>query len=403
MKYASKALLLAGFWILFSCDGGKRLEMDAQELFSLNLGRMENEIDFIEIDESPYARKTRLYMKNGLFYLGSGNANKVMELSSYGELISLLYNPSENPEPILLATDLDQDTLSNRRAVPFPFTEVGEIAVDSNRNLIVEDRVADSRVEFDQEFNVRLERVVRRFNRMGEQIDFLGQDGIGGKPFPYIHDIVINQQDDIIVVCMVPQQWIMYWFSSEGRLRYTFRLPSQNLPAPPVEGLIQSLETITPDLEDALVYLKIDYYNPLPPRGNGEYFGSYIHWFNMETSQYEGYIEIPRTFRHDTVPGLGSETGETDLYHILGVAKKGILFLISTRDNDLNQILAVDRYGKVLNIFSIFLKEKDIVYRDFYLTPEGVLVAYLCREFGVDFMWWRFDKYIQGYDGENSQ
>ena len=64
----------------------------------------------------------------------------------------------------------------------------------------MEDVVPDARAEEDEENHAYLNRVVRRFDTSGVYLDYLGQEGIGGTPFPYIEAIHVNEADEIIVV-----------------------------------------------------------------------------------------------------------------------------------------------------------------------------------------------------------
>ena len=71
-------------------------------MFSIPLGKLENQIDLFSSSGGTTERETHIFMRDGWFYVANGNSGKVMVFSSYGDLIFLLYNPVTNPAPVLL-------------------------------------------------------------------------------------------------------------------------------------------------------------------------------------------------------------------------------------------------------------------------------------------------------------
>ena len=76
--------------------------MSGSELFSIPLGKLENQIDLFSSSGGTTEKETHIFMRDGWFYVANGNSGKVMVFSSYGDLIFLLYNPLTNPAPVLL-------------------------------------------------------------------------------------------------------------------------------------------------------------------------------------------------------------------------------------------------------------------------------------------------------------
>ncbi|MCK5197975.1 MAG: hypothetical protein KAR21_06475, partial [Spirochaetales bacterium] len=115
--------------------------MKRELLFEISLGKGEDQIDLVQMPNIPFNKKSRIVMKDGLIYIGNGNSNKVMEFSSYGDILSLYYNPNENPVPVLLTSVSDGDKSSNRNAYTFNFRNTGEIAITEKNDLLIEDTV----------------------------------------------------------------------------------------------------------------------------------------------------------------------------------------------------------------------------------------------------------------------
>ncbi len=252
-------IIILSLTVLFSCKG--ETGMKRELLFELSLGKGEDQIDLIQMPNIPFNNKSRIVMKDGLIYIGNGNSNKIMEFNSYGDILSLYYNSNENPIPVLLSSASDNENSSNRNAYTFNFRNTGEIAITEKNDLLVEDTVPDNRIDYDETTETTLNRIVLRFNREGEFINFLGREGIGGTPFPYIEKIEINRRDEIIIITRTTKTWNIYWYSNNGSLKFTIKVPLDDLPVLPEGNYIPSLETIVSDRQENSIYLKVDYYN----------------------------------------------------------------------------------------------------------------------------------------------
>jgi hypothetical protein len=276
--------------LLASCVPKELEELNREELFSLQLGKMDNQIDLFQVGGVMAGAKNRIYMRDGLFYLANGNSAKIMELSSYGDLIFLLYNPNENPPPTSFRNPQNADQAgteegtqpggtqegtqpaepagqeqaersaeplaSTRRAVTYPLRRIGEIVVDSRKQLYVEDTVSEERQVHDKELNVLLDRVILRFDRHGDLRDFIGQEGVGGTPFPYVDSLYITDLDDLVVICRTPRYWHVYWYSPEGFLLYQVAIDQDHMPLQEGDP-VSSLGRIVPDRDDPQLYLMI--------------------------------------------------------------------------------------------------------------------------------------------------
>ena len=132
--------------LLASCAPRELEELNREELFNLQIGKMDNQIDLFQVGGVMAGAKNRIYMRDGLFYLANGNSAKIMELSSYGDLIFLLYNSIENPPPTSFNTEQTTERIesadqtegeelsSTRRAVAYPLQRIGEL-VASDREI----------------------------------------------------------------------------------------------------------------------------------------------------------------------------------------------------------------------------------------------------------------------------
>ena len=89
----------------------------SSELFSLSMGKMEDQIDLFQFENAMVERANSITMRDGWFYVANGSAGKIMVFSSYGDLIFLLYNPQTNPAPTTrLRTRRNPDAAPRKRA-----------------------------------------------------------------------------------------------------------------------------------------------------------------------------------------------------------------------------------------------------------------------------------------------
>jgi len=402
-------LLIISFGLLFfSCSPDSSSSLEQQHLFSLPIGRMEDQLDIYYDGFSSFDDKVRVVMQDGLVFVANSRGKKVMEFSSYGDLLSLYYNQAQNPIPVLLQNTNDRDHVSSRAALSFPFLDVGEIAVSDSGILYVEDAIPENRAEYDEEQQAYLDRIIRRFDRSGLYLDYLGQEGVGGTPFPYINAIYVNSSNDTIVVSRAEQAWLVFWFSPTGNLKYKVTIPLTDLPAPDEPGILTTLERIIPDPEEDILYIKIDTYKEsresLRSTGSSiEYFASYFFWLNPANGEYEGSLEVPHVVRKQDIPGLQNSQDEEVLHEFLGVAHGGFFFLMGPFGPDQYQLLVVDRQGVVIARPRISLQDREIFFRDFHLNRDGLLTAILVRDFQADVVWWRTDRLLEDDRGNENR
>ncbi|MFP4179691.1 MAG: LIC_12708 family protein [Spirochaetaceae bacterium] len=399
--------------LLSSCSEDGRNILNREKLFSLEYGKMEDQVDLYQDPGVPFSSKTRLYMREGIFFIANGNSNKIMEFTSYGDILSLYYNADHNPDTFLLQRDEEERESANRKAYTYPFQEVGEVAVNSEKEVLVEDKVGESRSEFDPEIGAMLNRVVLRFDKEGELLDYIGQEGVGGTPFPFIHNIHVTERDEIAVVTRSVKHWVVFWYSPRGALLYKLNLSVDNLPVPENENLVPSLSEVTVDQEERLVYLKIEYYGSgegsLQGRtGSGselrniDYDRSLIWFFDIQDERFTGNVEVPVKEGREKLSDFKEAENVRRIYDHIGTGTGGTFFLLAPHDNDIFELLLLKRSGKVIARQNIEIPEKGIHYRDMHVTPKGVLTALFAKDEEVDIVLWRSDKLMEDEDEDSS-
>ena len=126
-------------------------------------------------------------MRDGFFYIANGESQKIMEMNSYGDLLTLFFNEESGLVPDLELSEDSVDT--TRKAISYPFNILGPIAVDSQKTVYVVDSLPPEQQVFGTDENLLFRQVVLRFSSDGKVLDYIGQQGVGGTPFPYIKKI----------------------------------------------------------------------------------------------------------------------------------------------------------------------------------------------------------------------
>ncbi|WP_245540241.1 LIC_12708 family protein [Sediminispirochaeta bajacaliforniensis] len=396
--YRCSAVCLFCFLVLFpllfsSCEAGDGNTLKRETLFSLKIGKMEDDLDLVEHYGVPYTEKTRIVMRNGLFYIGNGNSKKVMEFNGYGDILSLFYSAETNPGPILLDTDSGSDMVSSRKAYQYPFTDVGEIAVTGSGLLLVEERAQEYQISCDEELASSLNTIVLRFSEDGEVLDYLGQEGVGGTPFPYVERIFVVDNDTIWIASRGPNRWVLFSFDNHGSLKSRSDIPPQEIPMPDGEGYAEpGIKGVFPDYTAPLLYVMVDYYRSEGDKGGIDFDQSAICIFNTETATWDSRIVLPAKRVDEQGGGFLEDDSFVTIYEALGVDRNGNLYFMAPESGDDFELMIMGRDGSVVDRSTILLEDDQIIYRDFYLSPDGILTALLAKAFGVDIVWWRSDR-----------
>ena len=149
--------------------------VNEKELFSLKYGSFEDELNLFNLSGTG-AINTYMTMLDGFFYIANGELKKIMELNSYGDLLSLYYNEEITKTPSFTNKDTENST---KKAISYPFNTLGPIAVDSRKYLYAVDSLPFERQEYDEDNRLLLRHVVLRFKSDGTFLDYIGQQGPG--------------------------------------------------------------------------------------------------------------------------------------------------------------------------------------------------------------------------------
>jgi hypothetical protein len=390
--------------VLAGCQRKGIEELVNSELFSLSMGKMEDQIDLFQFENAMVERANSVTMRDGWFYVANGSAGKIMAFSSYGDLIFLLYNAQMNPAPTTLGPMDSSSTadVSTRGFVAYPFADIGHIAVASDRTLYVEDAVPEAKAVKDTDRGVIRSRAILRFDRKGRQLGSLGEEGIGGSPFPYVSALYVTSHDQLVVVCRLPGSWEVFWYSRDGVPLYQVEITNSNLPAKPERGVTQALVSVLPDLQSPLLYLVIaSYKDAVDARSaaaaSNDTVISRAYKLDLRTQQYgQGFVEFPNNPPHRTKSGLKTIEIPSPPSDVLGVSSGGYFYLLAYTDTNLYTLQIVDPSGRVRAQRRVVIEDSELTFRDIHLSSTGIIYGLLADKSKAHVSWWRSDLLLKG-------
>ncbi|MBN1698310.1 MAG: hypothetical protein JW881_12420 [Spirochaetales bacterium] len=379
-----------------------------ETLFTIYLGKLEDQIDLFQLNGGFSNAKNDFYMRDGMFYIANTNSSKIMQFTSYGDLLFILYNPDPaiNPQPVILQTEDIEGKVTNRYAARFGLQHIGVIAVDSEHTIYVEDSVPEDQAIEDEENGIVLNSRILRFTRLGELIDFIGQDGVGGTPFPFIYDIHVTKNDELVVVSKIPEAWIVFWFTKEGRLLFTERFDLINLPNE--KNYIASLTSLIPDYKEYFVFLHASYSSEEIDQSTKTKITiknrfSRIYAYDIEKKKYSYHIQVPDAGKRKYQSGFGEVEMPLPSYEFIGVNERKLFYLIRPDVTSDYQLIVMDRKGDVLSSRYLIIGEYDdseLYIKQISLSYRGIISGLLCFNDHVEMIWWRTDRGIKGIGNE---
>ena len=398
------AAFLAALFV-FSCNKSVKIpSVEREDLFTLDIGKLEDQIALFNLDGDRGIRRTSIAMRDGLFYISDGNGDKILRYNSYGDLLFMIYNEETNPPPLTLKP-LQEGSLVTRWAVSYPLQEPGEITVDSRKDIYVRDRLPYERHSFDTESKALLDSVILHFDADGKFVEYLGREGVGGTPFPNIEGLYTSLQDDLVVVCRLPTGWNIYWYDSEGIFRFVVQLKNDAVPIPSDrENVFASLDRICVAPDARKLFIKVDYYRNTYDESTNTRTGiepdSSVIWImNAEDGSWEKHIDVP--FFESTSTEQNRRTTSRMPYSLLGVINGGRIFLSFPVEGGYSLLVIPAESGMAGEQRKGFIRvdDSELQFNVFDLSADGILSGLLADEWQVKLVWWRTDKFL----GDGSQ
>ena len=384
--------------IIFSaCTRSNTIQSISEtELFSLDYGNFEEQLSVTDLNQIGDIR-LGISMRDGFFYIVDGYSKKIMELNSYGDMLSLFYNEDSNTSDLIQRYDNLSESIFHE--ISYPFDYPGQIALDSNKCIYTVCTIPRNRQE-QGEGGILYTQAVLRISRDGSSVDYIGQQGPGGTPFPHIRRIYTTQKDELVVVSNSLDGFIVYWFGTDGFLKYMIPISTKN--TPPVENnnpeneIYITLENVIPDLQEYKLYLKVDYYTSFVDEESkvqsGINFTQTLLWpLSCETGIYGEPVSIP-PYEESVVVDYSKLTYKIP-YDFLGVTNSGWKFFIIKTDTGFNVEMIQNESQKILHRH-FDVNHNDNLFYDMTLSADGIITALYIDKEKARTVWYRTDTLI---------
>lgn len=393
--FALNISLLAATFV--SCSKSST-SMEEKNVFSLNYGNFEDEINLFDYNQVGDI-SMGVTMRDGFFYIANSAAGKIMELNSYGDLLTLYYNPDTNPRPSFATKD-GETVNATRRAIAYPFNKIGDIAVDKKKNLYVVDTLPVDRQEIDENTGDQLNQVLLHFDGDGNFKQYLGQQGPGGTPFPRIKKIYVTDSQELVVVCNTNVGYNVYWFAENGYMLFTVSFDrGSTIPSAYEEGTEYYAEigNVVPDYSSRKLYINVDYYIPKfddasHMQAGINYDKTMLYTLDVESGLYGKPLNIlPR--KEKSLDEF-SDIEYSIPYDFLGVSGSGWYFFITCIDTGF-ELQMIQNNGQIILNRQIKADHRNTLFYKFDLSDTGVLSELSALSDKVYMNWWRTDSLIQ--------
>ena len=402
MIFMRKTLLAAGLLIsgiiFTSCLGNETVQSISEtELFSLPYGNFEEQLSVSDLNDVGNVR-FGIAMQDGFFYIVNGESKKILELNSYGDLLSLFYN--EDSQTARLLENSKRPDISIHHEISYPFDYPGMVAVDSNKNVYTVCSIPWDRQEKSDDSTTLYSHTVLRFARDGSSVDYIGQQGPGGTPFPFIKNIYTTSKDELVVVASSSSGLLVYWFASDGFLKYMIPVTTRDAPAwEDKENQTDSfltIQNVVPDPVSYKLYVQIDYYSTYideesKVQSGINYIQTLLYPLNIESGTYEEPVSVP-PYEESVVSDYSKLTYRIP-YDFLGVTKNGWKFFIVKTEDGFNIEMIQSESQKILRRHFKAV-HSNIVYDTMCLSQDGILTALYLEKEKARVVWYRTDNLI---------
>ncbi len=384
---------------LSACSkNGTVKSISENELFTIPYGNFEEQISVTDLNTVGSVRYG-IFMRDGFFYVVNGESQKIMEFNSYGDLLTLFYN-EDSPIQRLISKSNRPDK-SVHHEISYPFDYPGIIAVDSNKTIYAVCTIPKDSQEHSKDGSTLYSQTVLRFNRDASLVEFIGQEGPGGTPFPYINNIYTTNNNELVVVSTSSSGFIVYWFGTDGYLKYEIPILNKNVPKLKEleDNCYYSIKNVVPDLYDYKLYVNIDYYTPYIDEGSKvqsgiNYVASHLYPLDIESEVYEDSVSIP-PYEESVVVDYSRLVYKIP-YDFLGITKNGWKFFILKTESGFDIEMIQNESQRIIRRH-LNADHSNILFDKISLSDNGIITVLYIEKDKARVVWYRTDNLIDAF------
>jgi len=229
--------LLAAAALFNGCSRKRIVELKKEKLFTIPIGKGLEEIGVNRGKNGQFSGPTTVLFKNGFFYIVDHVNQKVLKVTTPGDIILTLSKGESAVEPD------DETVLRLKERKSYPFNLIGKIAVDSENNVYIEDKILNTGPEkteidvFDSSSGAgeggeeMYVSHILKFDRLGRYVTKIGKGGPDSEPFFYVYKMDVDNEGNLIVLTGEGEwrEWTYYKFDPDGNLLFYQVIESEQI------------------------------------------------------------------------------------------------------------------------------------------------------------------------------
>ncbi|ASQ28974.1 hypothetical protein CDQ96_00755 [Borrelia miyamotoi] len=365
------------FFIIISCNTKTLNELGEQQ-FKIPFGTLPGEITPLEnkVTNSSFDIKTY----NGLVYIVEKKANKLMIFNSYGKLIQTYQNGIFNTNADLKIKRID---FENIQAI-YPSKDL----------IVVSDQIDYKKSKFNEKENIAYSERILILNK-DSSIAILGQEGQNGTPFPQVYDINIDEGNNIAIITVYHEGYIIYSYNKDLSPLYKIYVNTNILQIPEDERKKYniSIDKAYFDVNKKIIYVKTTHYenirtneniNDLGVRIKNQYFYTISLNKNKEFA-IKNKITLPQNLLEDQ---------QESFINIIGIQKDKIIASTNMKNLSNSLIWKLDNKGKIKEQM-ILIEPPNLKFLAESLSKDGILSILYEEKSGVSVYWWNLNNLLR--------
>ncbi|AWG42546.1 hypothetical protein CR532_00775 [Candidatus Borreliella tachyglossi] len=377
MRKFYKIYILSFFFVIISCNT-KTLNELGEEQFKIPFGTLPGEIAPLENKFTNSSFDIKTY--NGLVYIVETKANKLMIFNSYGKLIQTYQNSIFKSNPDLKIKKVDFESI--------------QAIYPSKDFIVVSDKIDNKKSKFDEKENIAYFTRIFILNK-DLSVEVLGQDGQNGTPFPQIYDINIDDGNNIAIITIYNEGYIIYSYDNNLSPLYKIYVTKHILQIPEEESKKYniSIDKVFFEVNKKIIYVKTTHYeniganegiNDLGVRIKNQYLYTMTLNKNKEF-EIKNKITLPQNLLDDQ---------QESFVNIIGIQKDNIIASTNMKNLSNTLIWKLDNQGNIKEQL-ILIEPPNLTFLAESLSKDGILSILYGEKSGVSVYWWNLNTLLK--------
>ncbi len=217
--------------VFYGCSKGRVEELKKEKLFAISIGDDEEEIGVVKEPNGQFIGPSNVLFRNGFFYVVDTVNAKILKITTPGDVILVLARGYEQ-------NDQEDDILRTKQRKYYPFNTIGQIAIDNENNIYIEEKTIEKLPEkdeidlfitdssYEEESDEIYKSHILKFDRLGNYLFRIGEDGKGSDPFYYVYKMEVDAHGNLIIITADEnwKSWVYHKFDRDGNMIFKSKL-----------------------------------------------------------------------------------------------------------------------------------------------------------------------------------